>query len=210
MRPCTRDSQWPTDVKYDAVNSGFPDPMRIRVLRGRVLSGKADDDKAPGVAIINQSMEKQFRPQQELVRDLAATLPVSQLQTMSQTLPGVNGFWIFRLGAQLTGAMRLLALIYAMAGIYRATPRKIFSMVLRQGFGAVPIGIVVGLAATFAVTHVLADEVQAVSHLRAFSALPSMPLPQSIAALHSPGESPPFVVELAETKIGADPRGALE
>jgi tetratricopeptide (TPR) repeat protein len=105
------------------------------------------------VATINQSMEKQFRPQQEQVREFATRLPVSQLQTMNPAPQSVNEFWIFRLGAQLAGA----------------------------------IGIVVGLAAAFAGTRVSADELHGV---------------RPMAGLHSLGETPSFVVELAEAKVG--------
>lgn len=132
---------------------------------------------------------------QEQVRELAPTLPISELQTMNEALQGVNGFLIFRLGAQLTGVMGLLALILAVVGVYSvasytaaqrtqeigirmavgATPRDILTMVLRQGFGKVAIGIVVGLAAAFAGTRVLADAFYGVS--------PSDPLTYAAVAL---------------------------
>jgi putative ABC transport system permease protein len=38
-----------------------------------------------------------------------------------------------------------------------ATPRDILKMVLRQGFGIVGLGVVIGLAAAFAGTRLLAD-----------------------------------------------------
>jgi predicted permease len=114
---------------------------------------------------------------QEQVRELAPTMPVSELQTMNQALQGVNGFLFFRLGAQLTGVMGLLGLVLAVVGVYSvasyaaaqrtqeigirmavgATPRDILTMVLRQGFGKVAIGVVLGLGAAFAGTRVLAD-----------------------------------------------------
>jgi len=114
---------------------------------------------------------------QEQVRELALTMPISQLQTLNQALQGVNGFLFFRLGAQLTGAMGLLGLVLAVVGVYSvasyaaaqrtqeigirmavgATPRDILVMVLRQGFGKVAIGVVLGLVVAFAGTRVLAD-----------------------------------------------------
>jgi putative ABC transport system permease protein len=89
----------------------------------------------------------------------------------------VNGFLLYRLGAQLTGTMGLLGLILAVVGVYSvasyaavqrtheigirmaigATPRDILKMVLRQGFGIVSLGVVVGLAAAFAGTRLLSD-----------------------------------------------------
>ncbi len=120
---------------------------------------------------------------QEQVRELAPTLPVLQLQTMNEALQGVNGFLLFRLGAQLTAAMGVLGLILAVVGVYSvtsyaasqrtqeigirmavgATSRDILKMVLCQGFGMVAIGIVVGLAAAVAGTRMLADAFYGVS-----------------------------------------------
>jgi macrolide transport system ATP-binding/permease protein len=120
---------------------------------------------------------------QEQVRELAPTLPVSQLQSMNEALQGVNGFLFFRLGAQLTAVMGLLGLVLAVVGVYSvasyaasqrtqeigirmavgATPRDILKMVLRQGLGVVAIGIIVGLVVAFAGTRVLADQFYGVS-----------------------------------------------
>jgi putative ABC transport system permease protein len=114
---------------------------------------------------------------QAQIRELAPNLPITELQTMNQALQGVNGFLFYRLGAQFTGTMGLLGLILAVVGVYSvasyaatqrtheigirmaigATPRDILRMVLRQGFGIVGIGVVVGLAVAFAGTRVLAD-----------------------------------------------------
>lgn len=114
---------------------------------------------------------------QSQVRELAPNLAISELQTMDQALQGLNGFLFFRLGAQLTGAMGLLGLVLAVVGVYSvasyaaaqrtqeigirmaigATPGDILKMVLRQGFGIVAIGLLVGLAAAFAGTRLLGD-----------------------------------------------------
>jgi macrolide transport system ATP-binding/permease protein len=243
--------QLPPAVEMNAVNAQYFEALRIPMQRGRAFT-EADDEKAPGVAIINQTMGKKFWPDQdaigkrfsvkgeagpfmevvgvvqdgkyrgvieepqphfyrplsqvympmrtfhvrtsvppmslaalvqEQVRGLAPTLPVSQLQTMNEALQGVNGFLFFRLGAQLTGVMGLLGLILAVVGVYSvasyaasqrtqeigirmavgATPGDILKMVLRQGFGVVAIGIVVGLVVAFAGTRVLADQFYGVS-----------------------------------------------
>jgi putative ABC transport system permease protein len=81
------------------------------------------------------------------------------------------------LGAQLTGTMGLLGLVLAVVGVYSvasyaavqrtheigirmaigATPRDILKMALRQGFGIVGLGVLLGLAAAFAGTRLLAD-----------------------------------------------------
>jgi len=243
--------QLPPAVGFNTVNPTYFEALRIPLRRGRIFT-EADDNKAPQVAIINQTMAKKFWPEQdavgkrfssngaagpffevvglvqdgkyqgviedplpyfyrplsqsympmrtfhvrtsvppeqlavqveEQVRELAPTLPISQLETMNEALQGVNGFLFFRLGAQLTGTMGLLGLILAVVGVYSvasyaasqrtqeigirmavgATPRDILTMVLRQGFGLVAVGIAVGLGAAFAGTRVLADQFYGVS-----------------------------------------------
>ena len=113
---------------------------------------------------------------QAVVREMAPNLSVTELQTMNQAIQGVNGFLFFRLGAQLTTTMGLLGLVLAVVGVYSvasyaaaqrtheigirmavgATPKDILRMVLRQGFGAVGIGLATGLAVAFAGTRLLA------------------------------------------------------
>jgi predicted permease len=111
------------------------------------------------------------------IRELAPNLPITEVQTMKQSLQGVNGLLLFRFGAQLTSTLGLLGLALALVGIYSvvsyaaaqrtqeigirialgATRRDILKMVLRQGVGVVGIGLALGLAAAFAGTRVLAD-----------------------------------------------------
>jgi putative ABC transport system permease protein len=96
---------------------------------------------------------------------------------MRQSLQGVNGFFLFRFGAQLTSTLGLLGLILALVGIYSvvsyaaaqrtqeigirmalgAGRGDILKMVLRQGVGVVGVGLALGLALAFAGTRVLAD-----------------------------------------------------
>jgi predicted permease len=111
------------------------------------------------------------------IRELAPNLPIFDVQTMRQSLESMNGFLLFRFGAQLTSTLGLLGLILALVGIYSvvsyaaaqrtqeigirialgATRRDILKMVLRQGVGVVGVGLTLGLAAAFAGTRVLAD-----------------------------------------------------
>jgi len=235
----------PPGVDYNMVSPGYFDTLRIPVHRGRTFTD-ADNEKAPSVAIINQTMAKQFWPDQDplgkrlsikgaagpfievagvvqdgkykgvvedpqphfylplsqsyvqlrtfhvrssvppenlsaqvqsQVRELAPNLSVSELQTMDQALQGINGFLLYRLGAQLTGTMGLLGLVLAVVGVYSvasyaavqrtheigirmaigATPRDILRMVLRQGVVLVTVGLLAGLAASFAGTRLLGD-----------------------------------------------------
>jgi ABC-type antimicrobial peptide transport system permease subunit len=96
---------------------------------------------------------------------------------MTQALQGVNGFFFFRFGAQLTGTMGLLGLILAVVGVYSvvsyaaaqrtheigirmalgAEPRDIMRMVLRQSIAIVALGLAIGVAAAFAGTRAIGN-----------------------------------------------------
>jgi len=111
------------------------------------------------------------------VRELAPGIPIEQVQTMRQALQGVNGFFLFRFGAQLTATMGLLGLVLAVVGVYSvvsyaaaqrtheigirmalgAAPRDILRMVLRQSLIIVGAGLSLGLAASLAGTRVIRD-----------------------------------------------------
>jgi macrolide transport system ATP-binding/permease protein len=231
-------------VMYNDVTPGYFDTLRIPVLHGRTFT-EADNEKAPAVAIINQTMARQFwssetplgkrfsikgpagpfievvgvvqdgkyknvvetptpffylplsqvyvdfrtvhirtsLPPESLQRDLESNLhtlapdiPVREMQTMTQALQGINGFFFFRFGAQLTSTMGLLGLILAVVGVYSvvsyaavqrtheigirmalgAAPQDILRMVLRQSVVIVAVGLAVGLAAAFAGTRLIA------------------------------------------------------
>jgi macrolide transport system ATP-binding/permease protein len=121
-----------------------------------------------------ESLQRQIETQ---VRELAPGVPLSQVQTMLQALQGVNGFFFFRFGAQLTGTMGLLGLILAVVGVYSvvsyaaaqrtheigirmalgAEPHDILRMVLRQSIAIIALGLAIGLAAAFAGTRAIAN-----------------------------------------------------
>jgi predicted permease len=121
-----------------------------------------------------ESLQLQIETQ---IRELAPGLAVSQVQTMRQALDGLNGFFFFRFGAQLTATMGLLGLVLAVVGVYSvvsyaaaqrtheigirmalgARPSDIQKMVLRQSLFVVVTGLVVGLAAAFAGTRAIAS-----------------------------------------------------
>jgi predicted permease len=109
------------------------------------------------------------------IHDLAPDLPITQVQTMTESLQGANGFFFYRFGAQLTATMGLLGLLLAVVGIYSvvsyaaaqrtqeigiriamgASPRDILKMVLRQGLGVVGIGLALGLILALAGTRLM-------------------------------------------------------
>jgi len=114
---------------------------------------------------------------EEQIRDLAPGLPVSEVQSMNQSLQGANGLFFYSFGAQLTAVMGLLGLVLAVVGIYSvgsyaaaqrtheigirmalgAAPRDVLKMILRQGLGVIGIGLALGLAISFAGTRLLRD-----------------------------------------------------
>src|SRR5580700_5236854 len=109
------------------------------------------------------------------IHELAPDVPITQVQTMRESLEGANGFFFFRFGAQITAVMGILGLILAVVGIYSvvsyaaaqrtqeigirvamgATSRDILKMVLRQGLGVVGIGLALGLMIALAGTRLL-------------------------------------------------------
>ncbi len=243
--PVEPGKQLPT-VMYNPVSPRYFETLRIPLLAGRVFND-ADTEKAPHVAVINQTMAKKFWPSEDpigkrfslknssepfvevvgmvqdgkyknvvenpsepffyvplsqsymefrtlhvrtsvppetlvpqieaQIHDLAPDIAATQVQTMSKALEGVNGFFFFRFGAQLSGTMGFLGLILAVIGVYSvvsyataqrtheigirmalgAAPRDILKMVLRQSLVVVIIGIAVGLAVALAGTRALAS-----------------------------------------------------
>jgi predicted permease len=111
------------------------------------------------------------------IRALAPGLPITQVQTMTQALQGLNGLFFYRFGAQLTSAMGVLGLILAVVGVFSmvsysaaqrtqeigirmalgAEPRDILAMVMRQSALVVGVGLLVGLAIAFAGTRAIAN-----------------------------------------------------
>ena len=104
---------------------------------------------------------------------LAPDLPVFDVQPMTSSMQGANGFLIFQFGAALAAALGVLGLLLALVGVYGvvsysasqrkheigirmalgAQPRQVLGMVLRQGAGIIAIGLVIGLLATIGVAR---------------------------------------------------------
>jgi len=117
------------------------------------------------------------------IHRLAPAVGVTQVQTMSESLNGLNGFFLFRFGAQLSGTMGLLGLILAVVGVYSvvsyaasqrthevgirmalgADPADILKMMLRQSLLVIGIGVAAGLLVAFAGTRAIASLLVGVS-----------------------------------------------
>jgi len=127
---------------------------------------------------------KQLRSRVEAeIHRLDADIPVSDLQTMEESLQGFMGFMMFRMGAQQAGAMGLLGLVLAVIGVYGvvsygasqrtreigirmalgAEPRSIAGLVLGQGVRLVAAGVAVGVLLALAVARLASRAIFLVS-----------------------------------------------
>ena len=106
---------------------------------------------------------------EEKIHSLAPGLPLTDVQTMEQSLGGGNGFFLFRMGSRFTVILGLLGLVLALVGVYSvisyaASQRTheigvrmalgagrgdILKMILRQGLVLVGAGLLAGLVLTF-------------------------------------------------------------
>jgi putative ABC transport system permease protein len=120
--------------------------------------------------------ESLIAPVREVIRGLAPDLPIYDVQTMKQSLWGMDGFFVFRLGAGLAAVMGLIGLILAVVGVYAvvsysaeqrthemgirmalgAGRREILGLILRQGTGLVMVGALCGLVASWALARTMA------------------------------------------------------
>jgi putative ABC transport system permease protein len=120
--------------------------------------------------------ESLIAPVREVTRGLAPDLPIYDVQTMKQSLWGMDGFFVFRLGAVLAAVMGLIGMTLAVVGVYGvvsfsaeqrthemgirmalgAGRREILGLMLGQGMGMVMAGVLSGLLASWALTRTVA------------------------------------------------------
>lgn len=107
----------------------------------------------------------------EVVQSLAPQMPVSGVRTMERALDGVNGLFVYNVGAGSAAALGCLGLALAIIGVYGvmsysasqrrheigirmalgAQPQKVLSQINRQGLVVIAGGLLVGLLASVAV-----------------------------------------------------------
>jgi predicted permease len=112
-----------------------------------------------------------------LVEELAPTMPVYGVRTMSEALDSLNGLFMFRIGAALTGALGSLGLVLAIIGVYGvmsysvsqrtseigvrialgAQKCQILALLSRQGVLVIGSGLLVGILITLAASKVLQE-----------------------------------------------------
>ncbi|HYX53532.1 MAG TPA: FtsX-like permease family protein, partial [Candidatus Limnocylindrales bacterium] len=127
---------------------------------------------------------KSSRPTAELARqiesiveELAPAMPVYGVRTMTQALDSLNGLFMFRVGAVLTGALGSLGLILAIIGVYGvmsysvsqrtseigvrialgAQKYQILALLSRQVIAVIASGLVLGILITLAASKVVQE-----------------------------------------------------
>jgi predicted permease len=105
----------------------------------------------------------------------APGLPLLNVESMEQTLEGLNGMFFFRLGTRFAGALAGLGLVLALVGVYGvisyaaaqrvheigvrmalgASRGDILKMVLHHGLVLIGIGVGAGLLCAFGLTRVI-------------------------------------------------------
>jgi predicted permease len=111
------------------------------------------------------------------IRSMTPNLPVFEVKTLYQALYSTSGLLLYQVAAALAGIMGTLGLMLAIIGVYGvlsyvvsqrtneigirmalgAQRKDILRLVYRQGFWIAGIGLTLGLAAAFAVAHLLAS-----------------------------------------------------
>jgi predicted permease len=109
------------------------------------------------------------------IRTLDPDMPVAEASMMEDALESWSGFYGFRLGAYLTGAMGLVGLVLAVVGVYGvvsyaagqrtheigirmalgAEARDVLRLVLGQGVALVGSGVLAGIAGAWGVAHLM-------------------------------------------------------
>lgn len=180
---------WPGQNALGRTFTEHGDRDDLRQVVGIARNSRVDDPYSPIIPAFYVPLAQGYSPDQTLqirttgapegiaqnvlaiIRDIAPLAPVLSVRTMTEALfNGDSGFFIFGVGAILTGALGLLGLSLAVVGMYGvmaysvgqrtheigirlalgARPWSILWLVSRQGLAMVSIGL--GLGAVAAMT----------------------------------------------------------
>jgi predicted permease len=118
-----------------------------------------------------------------MIHSLAPTMPLFDVQSMTQALDNLNGLLLYRLGAALTASLGILGLLLALVGVYGvvsyaasqrtheigirlalgAQPRQILQTVIGQGLIVTGAGILIGVLLASAIGSLARDFLSGVS-----------------------------------------------
>jgi predicted permease len=156
------------DSKYQSISEDaephFYIPLEQNYASLRILQIRSQ--LAP--ALLTRQIERQ-------IQELNPEITIVDIRTMTESLKGATGFFIFRLGASLAAFMGMLGLMLAVIGVYGmvsysagrrtqeigvrialgATPRQILAMVVGQGMRVVIVGVFAGMLAAWGVTRLM-------------------------------------------------------
>jgi predicted permease len=111
------------------------------------------------------------------IHALAPSMPIADIQTMTEALDTMNGLLLFQLGAGLAAALGILGLMLAIIGVYGvvsyrasqrtheigirmalgAKPAQILKMIFGQGFLIITGGIILGALAAAGIGRLVGD-----------------------------------------------------
>jgi predicted permease len=117
------------------------------------------------------------------IHALEPNLPIFDVETMPRALEGINGFFLFQIGAGFAGGLGILGLLLAVIGVYGvasyaaaqrrsemgirlalgAQPRDLRRIVLKQGLFLVSGGVLAGLLMAVAITSLMSSLLVGVS-----------------------------------------------
>jgi putative ABC transport system permease protein len=156
------------DSKYQSISEDaephFYIPLEQNYASLRILQIRSQ--LAP--ALLTGQIERQ-------IQELNPEITIVDIRTMTESLKGATGFFIFRLGASLAAFMGMLGLMLAVIGVYGmvsysagrrtqeigvrialgATPGQILAMVVGQGMRIVILGVFAGMLAAWGVTRLM-------------------------------------------------------
>jgi len=118
-----------------------------------------------------------------MIHSLAPTMPLFDVQSMTQALDNLNGLLLYRLGAALTASLGILGLLLALVGVYGvvsyaasqrtheigirmalgAQPQQILQTIISQGLVVTGAGIVIGVLLASAIGSLARDFLPGVS-----------------------------------------------
>jgi predicted permease len=125
----------------------------------------------------------------DTIHSLAPAMPVLDIQTMTGSLSGLNGFMFFQIGAGLAASLGILGLALAAVGVYGvvsygasqrtheigirialgAEPDEVLKMIFRRALFIVGGGIALGVLAAVCISRLVANFLVGVSSLDAMT-----------------------------------------